>query len=427
MAQFKGRIARESPFNLVPDVNKPSRFRPDPPRAQATWLKPELVCEVTFTEMTTDGVMRHPSFEGMRDDKPAMAVVREQALPAEEVVSSGEGNRNHGKLKLTEKPPANSHERKSLLNPKEETQVRAVDGHDIKFTNLSKVYWPDAKVTKRDMINYYYQIAPVILPYLKARPQSLNRYPNGINGKSFYQKDVTGKVPEWVDTYLYHSSDSPDDKHFMVPSSEADVLLMANMGCIELNPWSSTIHKPEYPDWCIIDLDPDQNSFDQVIRAAQVTREVLAEAGVTAYCKTSGSTGLHIYIPLGAQYTYEQSKEFARIVARLVHERTATFTSVERMVANRGGKMYIDFLQNRPQATLAAPYALRPKPGAPVSMPLHWDEVKKGLTLKDFTIFNAVERVRSEGDLFKPVLGKGIDLDHVLTKLSLQSADKKTK
>ena len=411
MKLFKKRIVSESPFDVIPDVNKPSRFRPMPPAARATWLKPELVCEVSFTEMTSDGIMRHPSFEGMREDKNASSVIRENALPAESVIN------DEPMAKRVVKAAAKK-ARNTLLNPKDETQVREVAGHELKFTNLSKVYWPESKVTKRDMVNYYYQVAPFLLPYLKNRPQSLNRFPNGINGKSFYQKDVTGKVPDWVNTFLYHSSDAPEeDKHFMVPQSEADILLMANMGCIELHPWSSTIETPDNPDWCIIDLDPGKNTFDQVIEAALVTKEVLDEIGLKSYCKTSGSTGMHIYIPMGAQYTYEESKEFARAVVTVVHRRIPSFTSIERIVANRGGKMYLDFLQNRPQATLAAPYSLRPKPGATVSMPLHWEEVKKGLTMKDFTIFNAVERLRSEGDIFKPVIGKALKLDKPVKKL----------
>lgn len=228
------------------------------------------------------------------------------------------------------------------------------------------------------MINYYHQIAPFILPYLLDRPQSLNRYPDGITGGSFYQKDVTGKVPEWIKTYLYHAEGDDTDKHFLVGKDEATLLYMASLGCIELHPWSSTIQKPDHPTWCIIDLDPGKNSFEQVIEAAQVTKEVLDGMEVPSYCKTSGSTGLHIYIPMANKYTYEQSKEFARIIVTLVNRELPKFTSLERVVAKRRGKMYLDFLQNRPQATIAAPYSLRPKPGATVSMPLHWEEVKKG-------------------------------------------------
>ena len=203
----------------------------------------------------------------------------------------------------------------------------------------------------------------------------------------------------------------------MLCNDEATLLYMASLGCIEFNPWSSTIQKPDHPDWCMIDLDPDKNSFNQVIETANVTRQVLQSAGIDCYCKTSGSTGLHIYIPLGKKYTYEESKEFARIIATLVQEETSKFTSIERLIKNRSGKMYIDFLQNRPSATVASAYSLRPKPGATVSMPLHWEEVKKGLKMKDFTIRNAVERIREQGDIFKPVLGKGINMAEALKKL----------
>ncbi len=411
LKQFKPLITDKVPFTHVPDIDKPSRFNPHPAQASATWLKPELVCEVSYTEMTSDGLMRHPSFQGMRIDKKAREVTREKALPASKTVKETDIKKKSG---MIIKPVAKS-ESKTLLNPKEETQVKTIKGHQIKFTNLSKVYWPEDNVTKRDMLNYYYQVAPVMLPYLKDRPQSLNRFPNGIHGKSFYQKDVTGKVPDWVQTYLYHTSEEQEvDKHFMVVKDESDILLMASLGCIEFNPWSSRVESADFPDWCIIDLDPDKNSFDQVIEAAQITRKILESAGIPCYCKTSGSTGLHIYIPLGAKYTYEQSKEFARVIVTHVHQEIPEYTSLERLVANRQGKMYLDFLQNRPHATIAAPYSLRPKPGATVSMPLHWDEVKKGMKMTDFTIFNAIDRIKKVGDLFKPVLEKGVELETLI-------------
>ncbi|MBD0331096.1 MAG: hypothetical protein ICV66_00415 [Chitinophagaceae bacterium] len=200
-------------------------------------------------------------------------------------------------------------------------------------------------------------------------------------------------------------------------TNEASLLYVASLGCIEINPWNSRIQTPDNPDWCIIDLDPDQNTFEQVVEAAQVTKKILDAIDVPSYAKTSGSSGMHIYIPFGAKYDYEHSKEFGRIIARLVHEEVPKFTSIERKTKDRGGKMYVDFLQNRPQATVAGPYSLRPKPFAPVSMPLHWDEVKRGLKIKDHNIFNAVERVKNEGDIFKPVMGKGIDLKKTLKKI----------
>jgi bifunctional non-homologous end joining protein LigD len=308
-------------------------------------------------------------------------------------------------------------ERKTFLNPADETQERKIQGHTLKFTNLSKLYWPAEKITKRDMLNYYYQVAPYILPYLKDRPQSLNRHPNGINGESFYQKNVKDKAPDWITTFPYHSEADGRDKEFMVCTDEAHLLYMASLGCIEMNPWSSRIQSPDNPDWCIIDLDPDKNKFAQVIEAAQMTKQVLDAVKVPSYCKTSGSTGLHIYIPLNAKYSYETSKELGRLVARLVHRQLPRFTSIERPTAKRKGKIYLDFLQNRPQATLAAAYSLRPKPGAPVSMPLYWEEVKTGLAINDFTIHNAIPRLNEMGDIFKPVLSKGINVEKIMKDL----------
>ncbi len=411
MAAFKPLIRKTCPFAQVPDINKPSRFRPNPPQATATWLKPTLVCEVSYVEITDDGVMRHPSFEGMRTDKAAADVKAEIAVdePATQTKTATPAVKAMKMLK-----PTVTGSLKTLLNPSEETQVKKVSGHQLTFSNLSKIYWPEEAITKRDMLNYYYQIAPYILPYLKDRPQSLNRYPNGIKGHSFYQKDVTGKAPDWIRQFPYTTSEG-EDKHFLVPEDAASLLYMANLGAIEMNPWNSTIHQPDHPDWCMIDLDPDKgNTFEQVIQTAQTVKAVLEELKIKSYPKTSGSTGIHIYIPLAAKYTYDECQLFGKIIATEVHKRLPRFTSIERMTRNRKGKLYIDYLQNRPKATLAAPYSLRPKPGATVSMPLHWEEVKKGLQMKDFTIKNAIARIQSEGDIFKPVLGKGINLGKIL-------------
>lgn len=412
MEQFRPLVTEKCPFFEKPDVNKPSRFRHDPPHATATWLLPRLVCEVSYAEITTDGVMRHPSFEGMRTDKPAKKVSAEIALETKEVLPAKETKKVRAMIKK-----AGANDMKTLLNPSEKTQVKKLNGHELTFTNLSKIYWPDEKITKRDMLNYYYQVAPYILPYLIGRPQSLNRYPNGIKGHSFYQKDVTGKAPSWVKQFPYHTSEG-EDKNFMVPENEAGLLYMANLGAIEMNPWNSTIKRPEHPTWCLIDLDPDtKNTFEQVIQTAQTVKKVLDELGIEGYPKTSGSTGIHVYIPLGEKYTYNDCQLFAKLVAAEVNDRLPEFTSIERMTRNRKGKLYVDYLQNRPKATLAAPYSLRPKPGASISMPLYWEEVKKGLQIKNFTIRNVMERIKREGDIFKPVLGKGINLSKMLKSM----------
>jgi bifunctional non-homologous end joining protein LigD len=416
LQKLKPLETKTCPFVEEPEYNKPSRFRPNPPHATVVWVKPKLVAELSFREVTKDGAIRHPSFKGLREDKKPETVVREVPKETSQVTKRSKEKINSGILpKGISRPPKT--ERKTLLNPAEEAQTRNIGGHNLGFSNLSKIFWPKEKLTKRDMINYYYQVAPYMLPYMKDRPQTLNRHPHGIVGESFYQKNVKGKVPEWIETFPYYSETDGEEKEFLVCTNEASLLYIASLGCIEMNPWSSRMQSPENPDWCIIDLDPDKNTFDQVIRAAQVTKQILDSIEVSAYCKTSGSTGLHIYIPLGAKYTYEDSKEFGRSIVKLVHAEIPSFTSIERKTADRQGKMYLDFLQNRPQATVAAPYSLRPKPFAPVSMPLHWEEVKKGLKIKDHNLKNAIPRLREMGDLFKGAIGKGINMKKAITKM----------
>ncbi|KAA6439070.1 DNA ligase D [Dyadobacter flavalbus] len=411
---FKPYVTQKNPFKDSPEYSKPSHLKTNPAKWNATWLKPELICEVSFTEVTADGIFRHPSFEGMREDKKATEVVKEVELSTEKILDKAEEKH------MENQPTAKSKGKKSksLLNAEEEMQLKKLNGNEVKFTNLGKFYWEKEKITKRDLINYYHEVAPYILPYLENRPLSLYRFPNGITGKGFYQKDVTGKVPDWIRTFPYKAEGDDEQKNFMLCKDEASLLYAANLGCIDMHPWNSQIEQPDYPDWCLLDLDPDKsNSFEQVITTAQTIKQLLDSLQVPSYCKTSGSTGIHIYIPLDAKYNYDQCQLFAQWIASQVQQELPDFTSIERMTKDRKGKIYIDYMQNRPQATLAAPYSVRPKPGATVSMPLHWDEVKKGLQLQNFTIFNAMDRIRNEGDLFKPVLEKGINLEQIISKI----------
>ncbi len=413
MDQFKKLVTNKNPFDIEPDVNKPSRFRPNPPKATVTWLKPELVCEVSYSEVTSDGVMRHPSFEGMREDKNAKDVRAEKAKAVTEIVRKKQSVLHKNKIIK----PSNGKELKTLVNPSEKQQVKNVNGKELTFTNLHKIYWPKEKITKGDMINYYYQVAPYMLPFMKDRPQSLNRHPNGINGASFYQKNIAGKFPGWIGTHNYKNTTKEGTKKFFVCTDEAHLLYMANLGCIEMNPWHSRVTSPDNPDWCVIDLDPDTNPFEQVIETANTIYQILKSIDVPCYPKTSGSTGIHIYIPLGAKYDYEQSKMLAQLIVTLAHRELAKFTSLERTPAKRKGKIYLDFLQNRPIQTIAAPFSLRPKPGATVSMPLDWEEVRPGLKIQDFTIYNAVKEVKERSKLFSAVLGKGIEMKSVIRKM----------
>ncbi len=235
---------------------------------------------------------------------------------------------------------------------------------------------------------------------------------------SFFQKDMRGKIPDWMATHESYSESNDKTLQYLVCNDEATLLYMANLGCIEMHPWHSRAQKPDNPDYCLIDLDPDtSNTYEQVIEVAHLIKQLLDDAGAECYPKTSGSTGLHIYIPLGAKYSYNQSKQLAELIVNIIHTQLPDFTSVLRNPAKRKGKIYLDFLQNRESQTVAAPYSLRPKPGAPVSTPLDWSEVKKGLTSATYTIHNIFERLKEVGDLFPPVLNKGINLQAVLKKI----------
>jgi bifunctional non-homologous end joining protein LigD len=269
------------------------------------------------------------------------------------------------------------------------------------------------------MINYYLKIAPYMLPYMLDRPVSLNRHPNGIDAPNFYQKDMRGKAPEWAQTFDEFSESTNVTVQYLVCKDEATLIYMANLGCIEMNPWHTRTVAPLNPDWCLIDLDPDKpNTFDEVIDTALVVKQIIDSIGATACVKTSGSSGIHIYIPLGGKYDFDQSKQLAELIVTMVSQELPDLTSVERSPAKRKGKIYLDFLQNRETQTAAAPYSLRPKPGVPVSTPLDWSELKHGLTPKTWHARNILDRLKVEGDLFKAALGKGIDLEKVLKKMS---------
>lgn len=359
---------KHSPF-----VNK---FKPNAP---AHWVKPKLVCEVSFSEWTASGHMRQPIFKALREDKPPSKVHRERP---------------------TEKPAA----------------AKAKDTK-LRFTHLYKVFFPRHGYTKGDLIDYYRSVAQLMLPYIKDRPHSLLRQPNGIDGQSFFQKDVDHSPPDWVKTKAIYSDSNKKNINYLVPDSADSLLYMVQLGCIEINPWNSRTIKLDKPDWVVIDLDPEAIGFNKVVATAQMVRQVTEEVGIPSYPKTSGKTGIHIFIPLAAKYNYEQCKRFAQLLANLIHQRVPEFTSLVRQPSQRQKKVYIDFLQNRKGQTLAAPYSVRPTEDASISTPLKWSEVNKQLDPAKFNINTIAKRIDKVGDLWKPVLGKGIDMAKIIQRL----------
>ena len=392
-------------------------------RMPATWVKPKLICEVKFQEWTQGHIMRQAIFMGLRTDKKPEEVKKETAMTMKAVKKSAVaskksavGSKLSAKKTGSKKSGAKSKNSKQgdWLKANETEKTVELNKTEIKLTNLDKLYWKKEKYSKRDLLNYYYDIAPTMLPYMKNRPQSLNRHPNGIDGMSFFQKNVQGKVPGWVETFAEWSESTQETVHYYVCKNEASLIYLANLGCIEMNPWHSTTIKPDHPDYCLIDLDPHEIGFDKVIETAIAVKKVLDELKIPAWAKTSGSSGIHICIPLGAKYSYDQSKQLAELLANLVHHEIPSITSVERSPSKRKRKVYLDFLQNSKGQTVACVYSVRPKPGATVSTPIFWEELKKGLSPANFTIKNLFERLKTEGDIFKPVYEKGIDLKKTL-------------
>jgi bifunctional non-homologous end joining protein LigD len=399
-ARLEPLIQQESPFA--------GKVKPNAP---ATWVKPELVAEISFAEWTSEGIMRQAIYEGLREDKKAKEVVRENAVHTSQAVEEAEETPKRMKKDRPEK----SKETEAKSDNKNRRTV-AIEGQEVPLSSLDKVYFPDEGYTKGELIDYYQSISAVLLPYLKDRPQSLLRHPNGIAKPGFFQKD-TDHTPDWVRTVALRAESTGEDVDYLVCDNKATLAYMNNLGCIQLNPWNSRLANLDKPDYMVIDLDPGDNTYDEVIEVALVAKEILDKAGAESYVKTSGATGMHLYVPLGAKYTFEQSKQFALMVAQLIHKRLPELTSLERNPKARSKQVYLDYLQNAIGQTVASVYSARPRAGATVSTPLRWEEVKPGLHPSAFTIKNVPERIRKMGDLFKGVLGEGVDLEACLREL----------
>jgi bifunctional non-homologous end joining protein LigD len=351
------------------------------------WVDPAavaLVVEVRYREWTEDGNLRHPVMLRVRDDKAPSECVKRVPVSSLDI----------------------------HVDAPEEPR------HEVRRTNTDKIFWPDTGYTKGDLIDYYEAVAPWILPYLADRPLVLTRYPDGIEGKSFYQKDAPDWAPDWLKTVTLWSEGSERELSYIVCDKVETLLWVANSAAIPLHVWHSRVADLQKPDWCVLDLDPKEAPFGHVIDVALALHDLCAEIDLPHFVKTSGSSGLHVMIPLGGQFTYEHSRVLAHLLAQVIVAENGEISTLHRVIDRREGKVYLDYLQNGHGKLIAAPFSTRPKPGAPVSMPLAWDEVTAGLAILDFTLGNAVARMEELGeDPLRPVLEVKPDLLGALGRL----------
>jgi len=370
----------------------PCEAGPVPEGPDHVWVEPKLVAEVRYKEVTPDGVLRQPVFVRFRDDKEPKDCVL------------------HGARNTEQEPEAD-------FGP-ERTAPSSVL-REVVFSNLDKIFWPEEKYTKGDLIEYYRAISPWLLPYLKDRPVVLTRFPDGITGKSFFQKDAPGFIPEWLRTERMWSEDTQREIDYFVCDNLESLLYLANMGTIPLHVWGSRAATLEQPDWCILDLDPKDAPFEHVVKVARVVKDLCDDIELPAFIKTSGSTGLHVMLPLARLVTYEQARQLGGLLARVVATKLPDIATVTRQVGKRGGRVYLDYVQNGHGRLLVAPFSVRPLPGAPVSMPLEWREVTPKLDIRKFTIKNAPARMKKlKGDPLLPVLETQPDLVAALERLA---------
>jgi len=387
------------------------------------WVEPRLVCEVRFTEWTADGGLRHPIFMGLRTDRKPEEVRREVEValdPAPDEaddVAAGAGSAGAA--------GAPGSAAKSRRGP---APVPDAEPREVRLSNLRKAFWPDEGYTKGDLIAYYDAVAPLMLPYLRDRPAVLTRYPDGIKGKSFFQKDAPVYVPDWVRTETVHSGDGERDIRYFVIDDLQSLRYVANLGTIPLHVWSARVGSLENPDWLVLDLDPKEAPFTHVVQVARALKTILDELELPGTIKTSGATGLHVLIPMGRRYTHEETRTFARLLAMLTVDAVPEISTVTRSIRGRGGKVYVDFGQNGRGNTIVGPYSVRPLPGAPASCPLRWDEVTARLDPARFTIRTIPERFESMADPMIEVLGDGVDMGSAIASIERRmkkSADRK--
>ena len=381
-------------LRLLKPLHRETSPFPSPPKmprvrkGDVLWVEPKLVAQVRFGEWTHEGHLRHPAYLGLREDKDAAEV-------------------------QTEPPPSNSLLQGTVRRGKRE----------LKLVNLDKPFWPDEGITKGDLLRYYQEVAPVLLPHVEGRPFTMRRYPDGAYGKAFFQKDAPSHMPEWIPRFRAQVSARDKSRtrkwiEFPVIDDELALLWVVNMGCIDMNTWYSRVDRPDRPDFVLFDLDPTPEvPWAQTVEVAVILKQLLDQLELESFAKTSGGKGFHVLVPLDRRSTYEDTRSFAEIVAGAIARAHPKLATTEWSKSRRRGVL-IDANQNGEGKTIASAYSVRPKPGAPVSTPLRWDEVNERLNPSSYTMDVVLERVRTQGDLHAAMPSTRQSLSKALKRLA---------
>ena len=387
---------------------------PLPAAKDTTWVEPALVCEVEYSEWTEEGLLRQPVFLRFREDKRPEECVRR------DTGGSGAPAGAKSAPATGAEAPAAGAPGTGISEPGDTTSPRAARPGELPFelTNVGKVFWPDDGYTKGDLLAYYRAVAPWLLPHLRNRPLVMTRYPDGITGKSFFQKDAPGFRPKWIRTERMWSEETQREIDYFVCDDEASLLYVINLGSIPLHLWASRVPTLERPDWCVLDLDPKGAPFEHVVEVARTAKRLCDRIRLPLLVKSSGSSGLHLLVPLGRQCTHEQSRSLGELLARCLVGRLPEIATIVRQVSRRDGRVYVDYLQNGSGKLIVAPFSARPLPGAPVSVPLAWREVTPKLDIRKHTIRTVPGRMRKLGcDPLAEVLELSPDLGGALERL----------
>jgi len=409
--KLKALHADRSPFAEPPDTNE-----------KPTWVCPELVARVRYSSWTDENRLRHPVFLALRDDAKPEDCTWQLEIPAPPPPKSNSHDVVHAPPVVGKVLSTGSQVEAELFKGRSENAILEIDGKRFRVSNLNKIYFPESGYTKRDLLAYYYRMTDYILPFLKDRPLVLRRYPDGIKGQAFFQKNLSEVhgLPDWLRTVPIDSEHRGEVIHYAIANDRASLLYLTGLGCIDHNPWSSRYSDIDHPDYFFFDLDPsDGTDFSVVVQIAKALHEKLAQLKLSVFLKTSGATGMHLYLPVEPVYTYEQLRTFAEIVARMVTAEHPNLVTNERSVAKRpAGRVLIDVHQNAHGRPLATPYAVRAFPKAPVSTPLNPTELKTSLDPSKLNIHTLPVRLKKHGDLWHDFWKKRQTLDHAIDQLS---------